>query len=138
MHYLIDTNIISEIMKKNPDRGVIEWFSKQDEIFFSTITIEEIYFGLSRKNLVQKLSWFRQFTADKVTVLEITDKISRWSGEKRGDLATRGIVVTMADSLIAATAHDHGLVLATHNIRDFQNLGVALLDPFSLGQNERN
>jgi len=119
-------------MKKNPDKKVVEWFSRQDEIYFSVITVEEVNFGLSRKNLVQKLSWFRQFAADKVTVLEITDKISRWSGEKRGELAARGKVVTMADSLIAATAHDHGLILATRNIKDFQNFGIALLDPFSL------
>ena len=132
MQYLTDTNIISEIMKKNPDKRVYEWFSRQETFFFSVITIEEIYFGLSRKNLIQKLTWFKQFTADKATILEITDKISCWSGEKRGDLAAAGKVVTMADSLIAATAHDHGLILATRNIKDFQHFGIAVLNPFSI------
>ena len=131
MQYLIDTNIISEIMKKKPDLGVLKWFSEQEKLFFSVITVEEIYFGLSRKNLVQKLTWFRQFAADKAEVLELTEKISRWSGEKRGDLSTSGKVVTMADSLIAATAHDHGLILATRNLKDFQHFGIALLNPFS-------
>jgi toxin FitB len=132
MQYLVDTNIISEIMKKSPNKWVFEWFAKQEELFFSVITIEEIYYGLSRKNLVQKLTWFKQFAADKTTVLEITDKISQWSGEKRGYLASAGKVVTMADSLIAATAHDKGLILATRNIKDFQHFGIALLDPFSI------
>ncbi len=132
MQYLLDTNIISEIMKKLPNKGVVEWFAKQEEIFFSAITIEEIYYGLSSKNLVKKLTWFKQFSADKATVLEISDKISQWSGEKRGELAASGKIVTMADSLIAATAHDHGLILATRNVKDFQNCGIALINPFSL------
>ena len=132
MKYLIDTNIISEIMKKIPDKHVYEWFSSLEEIYFSAVTIEEIFFGLSRKNLVQKLSWFQQFAADKAIVLEITDKISRWSGEKRGDLSAAGRIITMADSLIAATAHEHGLILATRNIKDFQHFGIALLNPFSI------
>ncbi|MDA3937775.1 MAG: type II toxin-antitoxin system VapC family toxin [Spirochaetia bacterium] len=132
MQYLVDTNIISEIMKKAPNKGVVEWFSRQEEIFFSVITIEEIYYGLSRKNLIQKLTWFKQFSADKATVLEITDKISFWSGEKRGNLAESGKIVTMADSLIAATAHDYGLILATRNIKDFQHFGIAVVNPFSI------
>lgn len=132
MQYLVDTNIISEVMKKKPDKHVYEWFSRQEAIYFSVITVEEIHFGLSRKNLVQKLAWFGQFTADKAIILEITDKISRWSGEKRGELAAAGKIVTMADSLIAATAHDQGLILATRNIKDFQHFGIAVLNPFSI------
>ena len=132
MQYLVDTNIISEIMKKNPDKHVYDWFSKQVEFYFSVITVEEIYYGLSRKNLVQKLAWFQQFSSDKATVLEITDKISSWSGEKRGGLASKGIVVTMADSLIASTAHEHGLILATRNVKDSQHFGIAVLNPFSV------
>ncbi|MCF6334715.1 MAG: PIN domain-containing protein [Spirochaetales bacterium] len=132
MNFLVDTNIISEIMKKRPDKNVFNWFASLESVYFSVITIEEIYFGLSRKNLVQKLTWFRQVAADKAYILKTTDSISRWSGEKRGQLAASGKIVTMADSLIAATAHDHGLILATRNLKDFHHFGIALLDPFSL------
>ncbi len=132
MQYLVDTNIISEIMRKTPNPGVSDWFSVQDSIFFSIITVEEITFGLSKKNLNQKMAWFQQFTKDKVTVLETTDSITRWSGNKRGELSSSGITVTMADSLIAATAHHYGLILATRNTGDFQHFGIALLNPFFL------
>ena len=135
MQYLVDTNIISEIMKKTPDNHVYEWFSRLEEIYFSVITIEETYFGLSRKNLIHKLAWFQQFAADKTIILKITDRISRWSGEKRGELAATGKIVNMADSLIAATAHDHGLILATRNAKDFQHFGIAVLNPFSPDSN---
>ena len=132
MQYLVDTNVISEIMKKNPDSGVLKWFSEQESFFFSVITVDEIYYGLSKKNLVRKLAWFQQFIEDKASILEITDNIARWSGEKRGEQAAEGIITTMADSLIAATAHDRGLILATGNTKDFQHFGIALLNPFSL------
>ncbi len=121
----------TEIMKKVPDDRVYEWFSRQDSFVFSVITVEEVYFGLSRKNLVQKLAWFQQFVSDKVEILGVTEEISRWSGEKRGEFASSGIAITIADSLIAATAHRHGLILATRNIKDFQHFGIALLNPFS-------
>ena len=121
-------------MKKSPDKHVSDWFSRQEEFFFSVITIEEIYFGLSRKNLVQKLVWFQQFSADKGVVLDLTERITQWSGEKRGNLSAGGKIVSMADSLIAATAHDNGLILATRNIKDFRHFGIALLNPFSINE----
>ena len=131
MQYLVDTNIISEVMKKSPDSHVLEWFSKIEKIYFSVITVEEVFFGLSRKKLVQKLAWFQQFSEDKATILDINESTSRWSGERRGELSAEGKIVTMADSLIAATAHDQGLILATRNTKDFQYFGIALLNPFS-------
>ena len=130
MQYLVDTNIISEIMKKEPDEHVWKWFSGLEVVYFSAVTVEEIYFGLSRRNLVRKLSWFQQFSEDKAVILEVNERISRWSGEKRGALSAAGKSVTMADSLIAATAHEHGLILATRNTKDFENFGIALQNPF--------
>lgn len=131
MKYLIDTNIISEIMRKEPDPAVLHWFSGLNHIFMSVITLDEVSFGLKRKNLVKKYTWFMQFCEDKATFLEINEPISRWSGEKRAELENRGLHITMADSLIAATAYEHSLILATRNIKDFENTGIAVFNPFS-------
>jgi len=134
MQYLIDTNIISEIMRRSPDHNVLDWFASLSEFNFSTITVEEIYYGLTRQNLLKKMTWFKQFSSDKGRILKITDSIARWSGEKRGLLAAKGITVTMADTLVAATAHEHGLILATRNLRDFQHFGIAVVNPFLIDQ----
>lgn len=129
--YLCDTNIISEIMKKKPDQAVLDWFRKQSEIALSSVTIEEIQYGLRRKWLLEKEAWFRRFIHGPVVILEVDSADAIWAGEKRGELSARGIATTQADALIAAAAWKHGYVLATRNIRDFEHFGIAVLNPFS-------
>ena len=117
-------------MNRSPDHRLLSWFTSLQEFNFSTITVEEIYYGLSRRKLPKKLTWFKQFSSDKAKILKITSSIAQWSGEKRGELTAEGIAVTMADSLIAATAHEYGLILATRNVKDFQHFGIAVINPF--------
>ena len=130
MHYILDTNIISEVMRRQPDPNVLRWFKDLDRIIISSVTVDEVVFGLSRKGLVEKLAWFRQFCDDKVTILGVDDRIANSSGERRAVLEGKGITIHMADSLIAATAALSGLVLATRNTRDFEHMGIALYNPF--------
>ena len=130
MNYLLDTDIISEVMRRRPDSKVLQRFTGLDRIIISSITVDEVVFGLGRRGLVEKLTWFRQFCDDKVTVLEVDDHIAHGSGERRAALENRGITVTMADSLIATTAAMSGLVLATRNTRDFRDMGIAICNPF--------
>jgi len=74
--------------------------------------------------------WFDEFIARRARVLDITLPIARQAGVMRGSFAARGRVRTQADMLIAATAAQHGLTLATRNERDFQGCGISLLNPF--------
>ena len=74
-----------------------------------------------------------QFCEDKTTFLDVTDSIAHWSGEKRAELENRGISITMADSLIAGTAYERSLILATRNVKDFENTGIAIINPFEIG-----
>lgn len=131
MTFLIDTNVISEIMRRKPDLMVWDWFAGLDEIFISSITVDEIFFGLSRRSMVQKMTWFLNFIREKAVVVPVDEPIARWSGEKRAEQESSGRPGTMADYLIAATAHEKGFVLATRNTRDFENCGIALFNPFS-------
>lgn len=78
------------------------------------------------------MTWFKQFSSDKARILKVTESIAQWSGEKRGAMAANGIAVSMADSLVAATAHEHGLILATRNMKDFQHFGIAVVNPFMI------
>jgi toxin FitB len=130
MNFLIDTTIISEIMRKEPDRTVRDWFAGLENLYISVITVDEVFYGLTRKNLVNKISWFQRFLQEKVEVLPVEKAVARYSGEKRGEQEQAGRPGTMADYLIAATAREYGLVLATRNVKDFENLGIALFNPF--------
>ena len=58
---LLDTSIISEIMRRSPDTKVCEWVSSLENPAISTITVEEIISGLHRKAYYEKEAWFRRF-----------------------------------------------------------------------------
>jgi predicted nucleic acid-binding protein len=127
---LADTNIISEIMRPQPDPQVDSWFRGLSGVSISIITVEEIISGLRRKQFLEKEAWFRRFIAQALRVLPLDIEAAIWTGEMRGRLAASGTTVHQADAFIAATAWRHGLVLATRNTRDFENFGIALVNPF--------
>lgn len=128
---LIDTNIISELCRRQPNPGVLAWASGISEFRFSTISLEEIAFGLAWRPNTRIQSWVADFFA-RHPALPVTTDIAQRAGELRGRLAAQGSPRSQADMLIAATALVHGLTLVTRNSRDFDGCGLPLLNPFSL------
>jgi hypothetical protein len=117
-------------MRRLPNPGVAEWFSTLDTFSVSTVTLEELVYGLRRRNMLAKEAWLRRMLADKADVVTVTVAAAHWSGEKRAMLESGGRSVTQADALIAACAWELGLILATRNVEDFRGFGVPLYDPF--------
>jgi predicted nucleic acid-binding protein len=111
MTFLVDTNVISELSRPQPDPRVLEWVGLRSEITISVITLEEIMFGLTAKPNVRVAAWFQQFFEQYCRVLPITPEIARKAGELRGMLRVQGKQRTQADMLIAATAALHQLTL---------------------------
>ena len=131
MKWLCDTNVISEVFKKKTDTKMFDWLSRQNEIFLSVITVEEIYCGLSHKNANKKIEWFEKFISLRCHVLPVTIETARLCGILRGRFLQKGTTRTQADLLIAGTVIEHNLALATRNERDFENCGIPILNPFS-------
>ncbi|WOP14004.1 type II toxin-antitoxin system VapC family toxin [Ottowia sp. SB7-C50] len=131
--YLIDTNVVSELMRCDPHPAVSAWVNALPEpsapFALSVVTVHEILYGLTRRPKPTALSRFNSMAATNV-VLDVTEAIARRAGEIRGFLAARGQVRTQADMLIAATAQAHALTLVTRNVRDFDGCGIAVLNPF--------
>ncbi len=130
MDFLIDTNVISEIMRRKPDPQVIRWFRTLETVATSAICLEELTFGLRRRALYHKEAWLRRMLSDRGTVYPVTDSAARWSGEKRAQLQNSGRTTTQADALIAGCAWEHALILATRNTGDFAGFGIAVYNPF--------
>lgn len=132
---LVDTNVLSELMRQQPDPGVLGWLQGRQQLSprltVSVITIDEIAFGLTRRPSVRLQDWFDSFL-QRHNVLPITTNIARRAGELRAQLQVKGQVRTQADMLIAATAQLHGLAVVTRNLRDFEGCGIAVLNPFSV------
>jgi predicted nucleic acid-binding protein len=97
---LCDTNIISELAKPKPNPGVIAWAEQQHHIALSTITIEEIQYGLAWKPNPRIKLWLDNFIQDFCDVLPITQRIAQIAGEIRGTLQAKGETRTQADMLI--------------------------------------
>jgi predicted nucleic acid-binding protein len=130
MSYLCDTNIISELARPKPNIGIVAWSESVTTITLSTITIEEIAFGLIAKPNPRIQAWFQNFLRTYCQVLPVTSEIAQLAGELRGGFRNKGITRSQADMLISATAKVHNLTLVTRNTRDFEDCGVSLLNPF--------
>jgi toxin FitB len=132
--FLLDTVIISELRKRKPDAGVLEWVAGQqeDQLFLSVVTLGEIERGIEKQRRAapefadELMVWTEGLTglyADRI--LPVTPAIARCWGRLSARAGNTG-----ADLLIAATAITHGLTVVTRNTSDFEPAGVGVLDPF--------
>ena len=132
--YLIDTMILSETFKRRPHPLVIEWLRgvPSADAFVSVLSIGEIERGITRERGRDRpfadrlLAWLDQvLTAYRDRILMIDTAIARRWGQLSQEIGHRG-----ADLLIAATALEHGLIVATRNERHFERTGAEILDPY--------
>ena len=127
---LADTNVISEFVKKTPDTQVMRWLQSVQLMAISAITLEEAHFGLTWQPSTRKLALFNALVERLHAVYPITPSIAQRGGVLRGQFQAQGIARSAPDMLIAATAIEHQLVLATRNVRDFMGCGVQVVNPF--------
>lgn len=132
----LDTNILSEVMKREPDAFVLQWLAKNDAtLAISSIVIAELSAGIYSLHVAQRsphlsealMDWSARFT-DRT--YPVTLDVALLAGEMIGHAKLRGRPLQMADALIAAVAKLHGAPLATRNRSDFELLGIELIDPW--------
>lgn len=130
---LVDTNVISELMRQRPNRGVLAWSARSQPFAFSVVSLEEVYFGLGLRPSARIERGLTALLDTFARVLPVTDAVARRSAELRAAQARRGHVRSQADMLIAATAYEHGAVLVTRDVRDFTGCGIRVHNPFADG-----
>lgn len=132
--YLIDTMVFSELYKRQRHPGFIEWLEDRTEnlFFLSTITIGEVECGVERQRqrnpaFAEALgSWLqRSIEIYDARILPVTTNIARRWGRLSSRIGNAG-----PDLLIAATALEHGLIVATRNVRHFIPTGASVENPF--------
>lgn len=123
--YLLDTNVLSELMRQNPNPNVAARFESVsvEDLFTSVICIEEIRFG-ARIGPPGNQLWERAESQvlPFVTVLIFDEALARLAGDLRGEWKVQGTPAGYGDGLIAATATAHGLALATRNVKHFDHV----------------
>ena len=138
MRYLLDTCVISELIKKKPDKKVIEWIGgcAEEMLFLSVLTIGEIQKGIarlseeSRKASLQ--SWLdtqlRERFSDRI--FAITEDVALTWGIIQGEAELKGKPLPTIDGLIGATAICNNLTIATRNEKDILRSGARIFNPW--------
>jgi tRNA(fMet)-specific endonuclease VapC len=126
---LLDTDILSALMRGTPSvlTRAKQYLTKHAEFTFSLITRYEILRGLKAKHASTQLMAFDAFCFQN-KVLPMTDAIIVHAADIYAELYSRGQLISDADILIAATAREHDLVLATNNTSHFDRIPGLLID----------
>lgn len=136
---LLDTNVLSELMRAKPAPQVLEWVDAQPtgDLVITSITVAEILYGIARmpdgkrkQGLLDVASvMFDEDFAGNILPFDADAAVHY--AEIAAETEAKGRVVDMADAQIAAIGRLHDAVIATRNIRHFETLGVALVDPWN-------
>jgi predicted nucleic acid-binding protein len=136
--YLLDTCLISELVKKSPNASVLGWLDKQDEdqLYLSALTIGELQKGISKLADARKKEELQIWLSSDIVfrfegrILNIDTEVAAHWGRLIGEAESRGKRLPVIDSLIAATAAVHNLTVVTRNIGDLEECSVRVLSPW--------
>ena len=137
---IVDTNVISEIMRPNPERQVLDWMDglPKSDVGITSITVGEILYGIGslpegkrKKRLLEAAAAiFEVFFSDRIYAFD------RLAAVEYADIVIQrermGAPVSMANAQIAAICRVALADLATRNTKDFENTGVSLIDPWRI------
>ena len=135
---LLDTNVVSEVMRVAPAPDVLKWLNDSDasDLYLSTITIAEISYGLQilpeggRRTAIGER--FEQFVEQGFShrVLSFDEPAAFIYGQIMAGRKRIGRPMSVPDGQIASVARTHNLVVATRNVVDFEETGIELVNPW--------
>jgi predicted nucleic acid-binding protein len=137
MSWLVDTDLLSERARKQPDPRVLKWLEENaSEIYTSSHVIGELQAGISllpegpKRRALQ--AWLnRLIEAMAGRVLNFNTSVATVWGRQEAELSRQGCPMPMPDSFIAATARGHNLTIATRNTVDYDRPGLKVFNPLA-------
>ena len=139
MSFLLDTNVISELVRLRPNPGLVEWLAERDEdqVFLSVVTLAELRYGIARLPVGRRRrsldEWLRGQLLQRFEgrILPVDDDVAVTWGDVTAECAAVGRPIEAMDGLIAATARVHALELVTRNARDFEAALTSIHNPWA-------
>ncbi|OWP36654.1 type II toxin-antitoxin system VapC family toxin [Pseudomonas nitroreducens] len=135
---LLDTNVLSELMRAKPDPAVVAWIDAQpgQDLLISSITVAEILYGIARMPKGKRrqalhdlaIAMFEEDFAGRILPFDADAAVHY--AELAAESEAKGKIADMAGQ-IAAIAKLHGVPVATRNVRHFESFGVALINPWN-------
>jgi predicted nucleic acid-binding protein len=139
--FLLDTNCISEMVRKKPDPRVLQWMEAADEslLYLSVLTLGEIRKGVAglpqSRRRTHLETWLelelRARFSGRILPIDAT-VADRWGLLAAADAKRAGKSLSTIDGLLAATALQHNLTIVSRNVGDFANTHAPILDPWEL------
>ncbi len=137
MGWLVDTNILSELTLPQPEAQVESFLRRsKDRVFVSVLSIGEIRKGIASLPMSNKRAMLQDWLDNEIMpwfgarALPVTLAIAESWGDLAGRMKMAGRPRPVLDSLLGATALTHDLVLVTRNARDYDGLGITILNPW--------
>ena len=131
--YLLDTNVVSELRRPRPHQGVVNWIQDlpAEQLHLSAVTVGEIQAGIeiTREQDAAKAEELEAWLEQVLTTFSVLG-IDAAAFREWARLMHRRSDTLVQDALIAAVAIANRLTVVTRNVRDFNQLGVPVLDPF--------
>jgi len=134
VNFLVDANVLSEATKPQPASAVVDWLRDHERnLIVNPIILGELEYGIlllpvgRRRTRLQK--WFAD-GAKRLRVLDLDVDTAKVWAALLAELRRKGRAMPVKDSLIAATARQYQLTVATRNIDDYRHAGVAVVNPF--------
>ena len=135
--YLVDTNVLSELTKPSPLPEVEVFLRKaKNSIFVSVFSIGEVRKGIAGLPMSNKRASLEDWLDNEILLwfadrlLPVTLEVAERWGELAAQLKAKGRPRPVVDSVLGATALTHGLILVTRNVRDYQDMGVTIFNPW--------
>lgn len=136
---LVDTNVISEPLRREPSAAVIEWLDAQnvETLFLAAISLAEMRFGVAALPAGRRRDWLHQNIEQRVVplfrgrILPFDDAASDAYASLRAKARALGHTMAPADGFIAATAAANGLIVATRDVAPFEAAGLRVIDPWA-------
>lgn len=138
MTFLLDTCVISELVKPRPDANVVRWVDAVDErkLFLSVLTVGELEKGITKlpesPRKAGLRAWLEHDLVERFAgrILPVDAAVAVAWGRIQGEAERAGAKLPVIDALLTATAEVHRLTLATRNVADFDRCGAAVFNPW--------
>lgn len=135
---VLDTNVVSELLRREPDAGVVSWLESLDgDVAITAVTLAELLAGVRRLPDGRRKTELEAAVAAAVepyrggqAMLPFDDSCAAAYAEILYERERAGLPIATADAQIAAICRTHGAVCATRNTKDFVRTGVELIDPW--------
>ena len=133
--YLLDTNVISELTKEEPSPAVIDFLNAHDDLWLPVTVVEELELGVQLLPEGRRRAALRAWLTE--VLAEFGDRISpvarretEWAAAFQARVHRSGGELDLGDALIAGTAMANEMAIVTRNARDFEGLGIEVINPW--------